>query len=177
MSNISGDPYMTVEQYEIQILTNEVFSRVTTGYLLLLSKHKAMEVLDLNTGFLKRIAQKIALGLMTWDTAIDRVVTHYEVRLTKILQYIHESEVRESFYDDSQLFLNQIYELKTRRPPFVTDIPVPFTIKRLPVGGVGQRPIVCGVAASEDAGIELEFPTSNEVLHFDTYKIFQPVTS
>jgi hypothetical protein len=111
--------------------------------------------------------------LITWYIAIDRVVTHYEGRLTKVLQYIHESEVREFFYDDSQLFLNQIYELKTRRPPFVAGIPVPFTIKRLLAGGDGQRPILCGVPAPKDAGLELESPTSDEALHFDTYRIVQ----
>jgi hypothetical protein len=79
--------------------------------------------------------------------------------------------VRETFYDDSQLFLNQIYELKFRRPPFVGDIPVPFIIKILPVGGDEKRPILCGVPAPEGAGLELESPTSDEVLHFDTYRI------
>ena len=176
-SNISKFPYITKEQNEIETFAVNVLLRTQTGYMSLLSKHKAMECFDWNAGFLKRIAQKIALGLITWDTAIDRVVTHYEGRLTKVLQYIHESEVRESFYDDSQLFLNQIYELKTRRPPFVTDIPVPFTIKRLPAGGDGQRPIVCGVTAPEVACLELASLTSDEVLQFDTFKIFQPVTS
>ncbi len=170
-SNISKFPYFTKEQNEIETLAVNVLLRTQTGYMLLLSKHKAMECFDVNAGFLKRLAQKIALGLITWDIAIDRAVTHYEGRLTKVLQYIHESEVRESFFDDSQLFLNQIYELKTRRPPFVADIPVPFSIKRLPVGGDGQRPILCGVPAPQSISLEVESASSNEDLHFDAYRI------
>ena len=170
-------PYMSEEQRLIELAAIKVLYRVDIGYLLLLAKYDLGKYIDFADNIVVRSATNVAMGLLDWEKAINRLIAVYERRLTKVLRHLHDPDSRIQFYDDALKFLNQVDEVKTVPHNFLAEIPKPIVIKKTPSDAIYERPDINGTPPQSTDPIflcdisEYEQVLNDETVTFDNFQI------
>jgi hypothetical protein len=124
--------YMSKEQQEYSAMVLEQLFSMGLLVFEFIEKYDIIDTRMVSLDALENQSCMIALRHLSYEKAVDNFGKSLETKLTRHFMHIIEEEKRKTFFDDAQMLLNQVYEMRSKLPAGLDDLPPRIVIRRIP---------------------------------------------